>query len=115
MGGGWLKHLLLSGMAPANRYLPQAVFLVVVFADLFHSSQNTLSKICFSFPENPKLQMKWTFEQFCVQIMIIQVVYLNSILYFSENLRSFPFFEKFFLFINLKLDLIETLEASEKT
>lgn len=36
---GWrmAKHLLSSGMAPANMYLPQAEFLVVVFADLFHS------------------------------------------------------------------------------
>lgn len=49
-------------------------------------SKHTLSKICFSFPENPKLQMKWGFEQFCVQIMNIQVVFLNAILYFSENL-----------------------------
>lgn len=33
---------LSSRTAPANPYLPQAEYLAVIFADLFHSSENTL-------------------------------------------------------------------------
>lgn len=55
-------------------------------------SKHALSKICFRFLENPKLKPKWASSgQFCVQITDIQVVFLSTILYFSENLRSFSF------------------------
>lgn len=98
-------------MAPANIYLPQAEFLVVVFADLFHSS-HTLSKISFSFLENPKLQKKQAFEQVCVQIMNIQVIFLNAILYFCKNFKYFSFKK---IFMNFKPNLIKTLETLKKT
>lgn len=45
--------------------------------------------------------------------MNIQVVFLNAILYFNENLRYFSLFYCF-IFLTLKPDLIKTLGASEK-
>lgn len=88
---GSCQHVSASGWIVGSGFCRHFSFLL----------KHTLSKICFSFPENPKLQMKWASSgQFCVQITNIQVVFLNAILYFSENLRYFLFFFKS-IFMNL--------------
>lgn len=65
--------------------------------------KHTLSKICFRFPENPKIQPKWASSgRFCVQITNLQLLFW-MIIYTLVKISTL------FFFFNLKPNLMKAL------